>query len=1025
MKLSDICIQRPVFALVLTLLLVLFGVLSFLRLTVREYPDIKPPIVSVRTAYLGASTSVIETDVTTPLEDTLSGTQGLRTITSSSREEVSTLTLEFELNRDLDGATNDVRDRVALIRPLLPLGIQEPHVAKAAAENTEVLWIAVSSDRHSELELSDVADRLIKTRLVMVPGVSAAYLDGERRYAMRIWLDPDRLAARRLTVQDVEEAIRNQNASIPAGRIESDQMEFGVSLKGTLHTPEQFESLIVAYREGYPVRLKDIARVELGAEDTRKLGRFNGRSSLGISVSRQSKANTLAVARAIKEQLPAIAASLPDGMTLTIAWDSSTPIERSLHEVYMALGISLVLVVSVIFAFLGSARATVIPAVAIPVSLIGTFTVMAVTGCSLNVLTLLGLVLAVGLVVDDAIIVLENIHRRIAEGMAPLRAAVDGTNEISFAVLATTIALVTVFVPIAFLSGLVGKLFAELAIAVASAVLISGFVALTLTPMMCGRLLRTDGAHSAWSRVTGQVSDRVLPRYRRFLGRVVEARIAVLILGAGASLGSLALLTQLPEELAPLEDTGLFSGFLTAPQGATLRYTDTYARELDAMIAAVPEVDTIYTVVGRGQNPTTVNRAASWVTLRDWDHRSRSQQDIVADLNRQLGKLTGVKAYLLNPPPIEEWSENTPVQFVVGGLDYRDLEQAAERLLAKLGQHPGFINPDMNLTLNTPHVAVDAHRDKAADLGVPVATIGRTLETLLSGQPVTTFTQNGRQYKVIVKVDDRSREKPSDISGLYVRGKDGELTQLSNVVTVREEPAPESLNHVDRMRAVTISAGLAEGFTLGQALLYLNDAAKDTLLPNMRTTYAGESKTFVESNANLYVTFALALTVIFLVLSAQFESFQHPFTILLAVPPAVSGAVIALTVTHGTLSIYSQIGLVILIGLVTKNAILIVEFANQLRDRGMAAGDAVIESAVLRLRPILMTTSATILGALPLALATGAGAAGRRQIGVVLIGGLVVSTIVTIFLVPAAYAAVSGQGRSPWALRGDGDSLPS
>lgn len=1011
MSLAETSVRRPVFALVLTLLLVLFGGLSFMRLSVREYPDIKPPVVSVRTVYLGASASVIETDVTTPLEDTLSGIQSLRTITSTSREEVSTLTLEFELGRDLDGATNDVRDRIGSIRSLLPLGIQEPVVSKAASENMEVMWVALASDRHSELELSDIAERVVKARLVMVPGVSTAYLDGERRYAMRVWLDPDRLAARRLTVQDVEEAIRNQNASIPAGRIESDRMEFGVSLRGTLHAPEQFEALIVTYRDGYPVRLKDVARVELGAEDTRKLGRFNGTSSLGIAISRQSKANTLAVARALKDQLPSLVASLPEGMKLTVAWDSSTPIERSLHEVYVALGISIVLVVLVIFAFLGSARATLVPAAAIPASIIGTFTVMALTGCSLNVLTLLGLVLAVGLVVDDAIIVLENIHRRVVDGMPPLQAAVDGTKEIAFAVIATTVSLVTVFVPIAFLTGLVGRLFSELAIAVASAVLLSGFVALTLTPMMCGRLLRPESGGSIRNRLGASATDRVLGGYRRLLGWAVEARAGVLILGVGASLGSGVLLEQLPSELAPLEDVGWFSGYLTAPQGATIRYTDTYARELESLISAVPEVESTYTAVARGFSPTIVNRAASWVTLRDWADRTRSQQEIVADLNRQLGRLTGVKAYLVNPPAIEEWSEKTPVQFVIGGLEYQELQPAAERLMAKLADHPGFVSPDMDLALNTPHVSVEAHRDKAADLGVSVATIGRTLETMLSGRPVNTFTLNGRQYKVIVKVDDRRRETPSDISGLYVRTREGELAQLSNMVTVREEPAPESLNHVDRMRAVTISAGLAEGFTLGQALAFLNEAAKEVLLPSMRTTYAGESKTFVESNANLYVTFALALAVIFLVLSAQFESFRHPFTILLAVPPAVSGALFALAMTRGTLTIYSQIGLVILIGLVTKNAILIVEFANQLRERGMGRAEAVIEAATLRLRPILMTTCATILGAMPLALATGAGAAGRRQIGIVLIGGLVVSTIVTLFLVPAAYTIVSGRSR--------------
>lgn len=1011
MSLSETCIHRPVFAVVMTLLLVLFGLLNFSRLPAREYPDIKPPIVSVRTVYPGASVPVLESDVTTPLEDALSGVQGLRTISSASREEVSVITLEFDLDRDLDVATNDVRDRVSQVRPVLPLGILEPHVEKSVAENAEVLWLAVSSDRHSELEMSDIADRFIKARLVMIPGVSATYLDGERRYAMRIWLDPDRLAARRLTVQDVEDAIRNQNASIPAGRIESEQVEFSVSLKGTLQTPKQFESLIVAYREGYPVRLEDVARVELGAEDARKLSRFNGRSSLGISVSRQSKANTLAVARAIKAQLPSISAGLPEGMNLTVAWDSSTPIERSLDEVYLALGLSLALVVVVIFCFLGSWRATLVPAVAIPVSIVGTFTIMAITGCSLNVLTLLGLVLAVGLVVDDAIIVLENIHRRIGAGIPPVQAAVEGTNEIAFAVVATTIALVTVFVPIAFLTGIVGRLFSELAVAVASAVLLSGFVALTLTPMMCGRLLRQGGRSVGRFHFAAGLADAVTQGYRRVLAWGIRARAAVILAVVAATLASVTLLTRLPSELAPLEDAGWFSGFITAPQGATLRYTDTYAKQLEALLRTVPEVAQTYTVVARGDRPTMVNRAASWVTLKDWNERSRSQQEIVAGLNQEIGKLAGVKAYLLNPPSIDEWSEKTPVQFVLGGLDYQELQQTAEQLVGRMANHPGFVSPEMDIALNAPHLVVETHRDKSADLGVSIASIGRTLETLLSGRPVNTFMRNGRQYKVIVKVDDGHREKPSDISRLYVRGHDGALVQLNNVVTVKEVPAPEALNHFDRMRAVTIGAGLADGFTLGQALHYLDETSREIIKPGMRTAYAGESKTFAESNRNLYLTFVLALAVIFLVLAAQFESFRHPWTILLAVPPALSGAVLSLTAIDGTLTIYSQIGLVILIGLVTKNSILIVEFANQLRGRGFDVHQAVIEAATLRLRPILMTTCATILGALPLALATGAGAAGRRQIGAVLIGGLLVSMLVTLILVPAGYTILSGGRR--------------
>ncbi|MCC6141393.1 MAG: efflux RND transporter permease subunit [Nitrospira sp.] len=1007
MSLVAASVHRPVFVVVLTLLLVLVGGMSAVRLPIQEYPNIKPPVVSVRTVYPGASASVLEADVTTPLEDALSGIPGLKTITSESREETSTVTLEFVLGASIDQAANEVRDRLGLVRALLPLGIQEPAVFKTPTGNMEVLWVALSSARHSQLELSEAADRVVRARLVLVPGVATAALDGERRYAMRVWVDPDRLAARQLTVTEVEEALRAQSVSIPAGRIESAQMEFGVSLQGALQTPAEFESLVIATREGYPVRLKDVARVELNAENTRMIGRFEGAAALGISVARQSTANTLAVARAVKALLPAVAAALPEGMILTVAWDGSLPIEQSLHEVYVALGISLLLVVLVILTCLGTVRATLVPTVAIPLSILGACAALALTGSSLNLLTLLGLVLAVGLVVDDAIIVLEHIHQRMSEGMAPRQAAVVGTQEMAFAVLATTITLVVVFVPIAFVPGLVGHLFTELAIAMGAAVLWSGVVALTVTPMLCGRWLRAETGRGAWT--WGQLSwMRALhAAYGRALRWVVARRGLVLAGSLGVSLGSLALLTQVPMELAPLEDVGWFASSLVAPQGATVRYTDGYARELETMIRAVPEVAATYVGVGRGG----VNRALSWVTLRDWADRQRSQQEIVAALNQQLGALAGVKAVAVNPPSMMEWSEKPPVQLVLGGLEYAELRQVAEQLVARLAQSPGLVAPELDLMVNTPHLSVTAHRDKAADLGVSMGAIGRTLETMLSGRPVGTFSLHGRQYKVIVKVEEAYRTTPADIRGLSVRGQAGELVQLSNLVTVQEAPVPAALMHVDRLRAVTVQAGIAEGWTLGQALEALNQAARAVVPPSMHTSYAGESKTFMESAASLSMTFGLALVVIYLVLAAQFESFRHPFTILVAVPPALSGAALALVLAQSTLSIYSQIGLVMLLGLVTKNAILIVEFANQLVARGQSRVEAVIEAALGRVRPILMTTAATILGALPLAIATGAGAASRRQIGLVLISGLCVSTLVTFVVVPAAYVLVSGRDR--------------
>ncbi|MEW6246193.1 MAG: efflux RND transporter permease subunit [Nitrospirota bacterium] len=1017
MRLSELCIRRPVFATVMTLLLVVFGILSFHRLSLREYPAIEPPIVSVRTIYSGADAELVETNVTTVLEDALSGIEGLKTLTSNSREEMSSVTLEFDLGRDLDAAANDVRDRVSRARRQLPRDIEEPIVVKEDADADEILWLALSSDRHSELDITETAERAIKSRLAVLPGVSTVYLDGERRYAMRVWLDPDRLAARQLTVEDVEEGLRNQNVTLPSGRIESDRLEYGVSTRGMLHTPEQFNDLIMAYRDGYPVRLRDVGRVELGAEDDRKLVRVNGKPAVGLGVVKQSKANTLEVARAVKRELLRVIETLPEGMALRVAFDSSVAIERSIREVHHALGWALGLVILVIFLFLGSARATLIPAVAIPASLVGGLTVLYAAGSSLNVLTLLGLVLAVGLVVDDAIIMLENIHRRLVRGVPSVRAAIDGSREIGFAVVATTLSLVAVFVPVAFLTGMVGRLFAELAIAVAGSVLLSGFIALTLTPMLCATML-TPASRRGWlHRAAETALAAVSAGYRRALAAALRTKSVVLAAALGSAVAGLLLFMRLPSELAPLEDTGWFVVHLLASEGATIRQTDTYARRLEDLYATVPEIATTYTVVGRGGRPTVVNRAASWASLIDWDERSRAQREITAALTPRLAELGGVKAYLIDPPPMNQSANRTPVQFVIGGTSYEDLKRTAGLLVQRAAAHPGLIDLDTDLVLDKPHVAVEVRRAKAADLGVSVSAIGRTLESLLGGRPVTTFVRDGRAYNVIVKVDDRRRGKPSDIGALHVRGNDQALIPLDNLVDVREHTAPQALRHYDKMRAVTLSAGLADGFTLGEALDYLDRLAKEVLPPGMRISYAGESKELKEAGSGLAATFALALLVIYLVLAAQFDSYVHPFTILLAVPPAVMGALLALKLTGGTLNIYSQIGLVMLIGLVSKNSILIVEFANQLRTRGRDVVAAVIEAAALRLRPILMTTVATILGAVPLALAFGAGAEGRRQIGIVVIGGLAVSTLLTLFVVPAVYMLLAG--------RSEEDRMPS
>ncbi|WP_447975181.1 efflux RND transporter permease subunit [Nitrospira sp. Kam-Ns4a] len=1008
MKLSETSIKRPVLATVMTLVLVLFGVISFGRLSVREYPDIDPPVVSVRTVYQGASAQIIETDVTKILEDHLNGIEGIKTLSSTSREEVSQITIEFELTRDVDAAANDVRDRVSRARGQLPDDIEEPIISKVEADANAIIWLAFSSDRHSTLEITDFAERYVKDRLSALPGVSYVMIGGERRYAMRIWLDKDRLAARQLTVQDVEDALRNQNVEIPSGRIESARREFSVRTRGDLATPEQFNQIILGYSQGYPIRLRDVGAAELGAEDDRNKVRVNGKPAVGLGVVKQSKANTLAVAAAIKAELPDIERALPDGMKLEVAYDSSIFIERSIHEVYVTMAIALVLVVLVTFGFLRSLRATVIPAVAIPASIISTFTIMYALGFSINVLTLLGLVLAIGLVVDDAIVVLENVHRRIERGEPPLQAALAGSREIGFAVVATTISLVAVFVPIAFMTGNTGRLFSEFGLAVAGSVLLSGFVALALTPMMCAKFLTPEAAHTWLHRVTERLFVGLNRLYRRALAAALAHQAAVIVVGLAASVVSAVLFVGLKAELAPVEDRGIFIGVMIAPEGSTLAYTDAYAQQVGALYAQVPEIDKFFMVVAPGlERPNPVTNALSFTMLKDWKERTRSQQEIVAELAPKMFAIPGFLAFPINPPSLGQSFIKTPVQFVIQGTSYESLQASVGLILERARVVPSLMNLDTDLKLNKPELQVTINRDKAADVGVPVAVIGRTLETMLGGREVTTFKREGEEYNVIVKLRDEHRATPADLSSLYVRSREGALIQLSNLVTLQETVAPRELNHYDKLRAAMITANVAPGYSLGEALDELERLAREVLPPGTRITYAGMSKEFKEASGSLYVTFGLAILLIYLVLAAQFESFVHPFTILLSVPSAVTGALLSLTVMGTTLNVYSQIGMVMLVGLVSKNAILIVEFTNQLRARGLALGEAVVAAATLRLRPILMTTAAMILGAVPLALATGAGAESRQQLGYVLVGGLSFSTLLTLFIVPTVYTLLS------------------
>ena len=1010
MFISDLSIRRPVLATVMSLMLVLIGIISYQRLSVREYPNIDPPVVSVRTVYPGASAEIIESQVTRPLEESLAGIEGIKVMKSVNREEVSQITVEFTLGRDIEAAANDVRDRVARIRGRLPDDVEEPIVAKIEADAFPILWLAFSSDRHSALEITDYADRSVKDRLQTLPGVASVMIGGERRYAMRIWLDRERLAAYGLTPQDVENALRRQNLEVPSGRIESTQREFTVLTETDLRTPKEFNQLVIREVKGYPIRLTDVGYAEIGAADERNAVRVNGKPAVGLGVVKQSTANTLAVAQAVKAELPKIIASLPPGMKLQIGFDSSVFIEESIKEVFRTLAQALVLVVLVIFLFLRSGRATLIPFVTIPVSLIGAFIFVYAMDFSVNVLTLLALVLAIGLVVDDAIVMLENIYRRIEQGMHPLTAALEGSKEIAFAIVAMTITLAAVFVPIGFMTGTTGRLFREFALTVAGAVLVSGFVALTLTPMMCSQILNPEKTHSTFYTVTERWLKNMITGYKTLLARSLNVRWRVILLGILAAGASIFLFTSLKSELAPIEDRGIVIGVLLAPEGSTMAYTDSYGRRVEQFYSQVPEIKTYFMVVAPGlERPNPVTMALSFVSLKPWAERGRKQQEIAAELAPKMFGLPGVMAFPVNPPSLGQNFRNPPVAFVVQANSYAELQTMVDSLMAKARPFSGMANVDSDLKLNKPQLKVTLNRDKAANVGVEVEEVGRTLETLLGGRQVTRFKREGEQYDVIVKLKDKDRTNPNDLTSIFVRGKDGQFVQLSNLVSVEETVAPKELNHFNRLRSATISANVAPGYTLGEALDFLGKAAKEVLPATAKVDLDGQSREFKESGASMYFTFVLALIFIYLVLAAQFESFMDPFIIMLTVPLAVTGALLSLNLTGGTLNVYSQIGIVMLVGLITKNGILIVEFANQLQDRGREIHEAVIEAAALRLRPILMTTATMILAAIPLALATGAGAESRQQIGWVIVGGLLLGTLLTLFIIPAAYTLLASR----------------
>ena len=1009
MGFTELCIRRPVFATVLSLVLVLAGLMSFNRLTIREYPNIDEPQVTVVTSYTGASAEIVESQVTQVLEGSLAGIEGIDTIESTSRAESSRITIRFRNTVDINAATSDVRDRVSRVRNLLPDEISEPNISKVEADAQPIIFLVMQSTSMNALELTDYVDRFVVNRFKNLDGVADVTINGERRYAMRIWIDPSRLAGYGLTVQDVENAIRNQNADIPAGRIESTEREFTVLSRTALATPAEFERIVLKPAGGLQVRLGDVARVELSSADVRREGRYNGKTAISIGIVKQAVANPLDVSREVRAILPRLNADLPEGVSASIGFNSTVFIDRSIENVFITILEAVALVLIIIFLFLHSFRAALIPIVTIPVSLIATFAIMYATGLSVNTLTLLAMVLAIGLVVDDAIVVLENIYRHIEDGMKPFEAAITGAREIGFAVIAMTLTLAAVYAPIAFTPGRTGRLFLEFAITLAGAVIVSGFVALTLTPMMCSKLLRHAEKKNLFSRVVEGVLGGLERGYRSSLSAALRLRWLVLLMAVGVAGAGGYVLSQMKSELSPVEDRGTITITGNAPEGASLAYTQRYAGQVEQILAGVPELSSYLVIVGAGE----VTRFLTFARLKDWDEREVKQQQITQSLLPKLRKIAGVQASASNPASLGVRGFGKPLQFVIqSSASYEEINALADKLVERLRDNPGLADLDTDMRLNKPEVEVAIDRDRVADLGLDISVIGRTLETLLGGRNVSTFQIGTEQYDVTVALPPDERTSPETLSRIFVRSANGDMVQLSNVVKARVSVAPRDLRRFNQLRAITIEANLAPGYTMGEAIADVAAAAAEVLPEGTATDLTGQAREFRDASSNLAFVFVLALAFIYLVLAAQFESFRDPLMIMVTVPLSMTGALTALWLTGGTLNVYSQIGLVTLIGLITKHGILIVEFTNSLQGQGRERRSAIIEAAALRLRPILMTTAAMILGAVPLALATGAGAESRQQIGWVIVGGMGLGTILTLYVVPCIYAVMGYRPKS-------------
>ena len=1026
MKLSDLSIKRPVLAVVMSLLLIVLGTMSFLRLTLRELPAIDPPIVSVQVDYPGASASVVETRITQTLEDALSGIEGINTIDSSSQNGASRISIEFYASRDIEAAANDVRNAVSRVADRMPEEADAPEISKVESDSDPIIWLNLRSANMDQLQLSDYAQRYLVDRFSSLQGVAQVRLGGSQRYAMRVWLDGDAMAARGLTTGDIESAMRAENVELGAGRIESKDRDFILRVARDYTTAEAFAQMPVGKgADGYVVRLGDVARVALESSERRAYYHSNGEPALGIGIVKTSTANSLDVAAEAKAEAERIRPTLPKGTDIYTAFDSTTFISASVDRVYETLLEAVVLVLVVIWLFLGSVRAALIPAVTVPVCVIASFIALYAFGFSINLLTLLALVLCIGLVVDDAIVVVENIQRRVDLGEPPLVAARRGTAQVAFAVIATTAVLVAVFLPIGFMEGNSGRLFRELSIALASAVALSAFVALTLTPMMCSKLLRPHTRQTGFSAWTNRKLGNLGRGYGALVARLVairRRRLLALTLGTMAlcAAATVLLFARVPSELSPAEDRGRFFVAVDAAEGAGFDYTVGQMQQVEKIFAGYVDgdgpIERANSRVPRGWGGSEEMHSGHVIVfLKDWRERDTSTAAVVAQLRSEFALLPGVQVRA-NVPGGLLGGRGQRYQLVLGGPDYEELAQWRDRMLARMEENPGIVDPDSDYKETRPQMRVEIDRARAADLGVSVQEIGRTLETMMGSRQVTTYIDSGEEYDVMLQAGRDNRMTPADLTDTYVRGRDGALIPLSNLVTLGEIAEAGSFNRFNRLRAITISGGLAPGYSMGEALEWSTRVAAEELPDYAQIDWKGESREYQEAGGAILVTFTLALLIVYLVLAAQFESFIHPLVIMLTVPLAVLGALIGLWITGGTLNLFSQIGIVMLVGLAAKNGILIVEFANQLRDEGRDVHQAIAEASAMRLRPILMTAAATIMGAVPLVVAGGPGSASRATIGVVIISGVAFATLLTLVVVPAFYGLLAPYTRSPEAL---------